>query len=256
MLLTDELPMDVTEFGMQLPPVPDHIQERVKSWGGNNANTPNVRIVSGTDPEIVEWCAGRWIPRYTFPQVETVHYAVWHKPDGTKKILTPAEAKIRQNSKKFKGIVIPVTQNNVKDNLIPRYFVEVFKSAEYFGNKETWDSFRMDTDLNGNPIDLMGEFPENGKYETWFCIEDVIVNEKGKPVKSVFRGLDDEVLEYIRLQIEDAKGRTLLQQHQKATEEARQRSVRVLEEIKSNIRDKISDRIDRIVQTPSTLRIK
>lgn len=250
------IPFDLAEFGIDIPLVPVEIQDRVAEWSGNTDGVPNVRIVRGTDPEIVDWCAGEWVPRYTFPEVETVNYAIWHKPDGTKKIMTPAEAKVMEGSPKIEGIILPVTETKVRDWLIPRYFVEVFRPASYFGNQEAWDSQRMMQNEDGTTVDLMGDFPENGQYETWFCIEDIETDTQGNIVKTKFRELDDEVLEYLREQIESGKNTTALEMHQKATLDWLAQNKKEEDEFRNTVKEILTDRIDRIVQTPSTARIK
>lgn len=254
--IDNEVPFDISEFGMDIPPIPEEIQEQLLEWGGNTEGIPNVRIVRGTDPEIVDWCAGEWIPRYTFPEVETVNYAIWHKPDGTKKIMTPAEAKVMDSSTKIEGIILPVTETKVRDWLIPRYFVEVFRPSSYFGNKEAWDSQRMIQNEDGTMVDLMGDFPENGQYETWFCIEDVDTDSSGKVTKTKFRALDDEVMETLREMIETGKTTTALEQHQKATRQWLDESKKNEDAFRQTVKDALNERIDRIVQTPSTARKK
>lgn len=256
MNIAQDLPLDFSELGSEIPPVPEHYQEMVARWGGSTGNTPNVRIVCGTDPTIVQWCGGQWVPKYSISEVEVVEYNVWHKPDGTKKIITPAEAKVLQSSNKLEGILLPVTERQVHDQLIPRYFVEVYRGPEYFGDREEWDKLRMGVDEEGRYIDMMGDFPENGDYETWFCVEDLELDYDGNPVHSKFRALDDDVMEYIREQIEIAKSQSLLEQHQKATEEFQDKQEAQKTKFKETIRGALEERIDRIMDIPSTTRIK
>ena len=252
--LNENLPFDETELGLEIPPVPEHYQSMVAEWGGNTEGVPNVRIVSGTDPLIVDWCGGQWIPRYSFPEVETVNYAIWHKSDGTKKIITPAEANVMGASTKIEGIILPVTETKVKDWLIPRYFVEVYKHPDYFGTREDWEENRYIQDEEGKTVDLMGDFPENGAYETWFCIEDVKIDDYGKVVASTFRGLDDEVMETIREHIHESKTKSGYQQAVEATDEWNETEAKKKEEFKSIVRDALEERIDRILDTPKNIR--
>lgn len=254
--INENIPFDESELGMEIPAVPEHYQELVARWGGNTGGVPNVRIVSGTDPAIVDWCAGQWIPRYSFPEVETINYSIWHKPDGTKKIITPAEAKVMDASPKVEGIILPVTETKVHDWLIPRYFVEVYKEPDAFGRKEDWEKERFMADDNGVLIDLMGDFPENGAYETWFCIEDLKTDELGNVVASTFRGLDDEVMETIREHIETAKNKTRFEQAVEATEEWNKAESKKQEDFKQIVRDALSERIDRIMDVPKNIRTK
>lgn len=254
--INEDIPFDETELGMEIPPVPEHYQELVAEWGGNTGGTPNVRIVSGTDPTIVDWCAGQWIPRYSFPEVETINYAIWHKPDGTKKIITPAEAKVMDASPKIEGIILPVSETKVKDWLIPRYFVEVYKSPDQFGKPEEWEKERFIRDENNALIDLMGDFPENGAYETWFCVEDLKADEFGNIVATGFRNLDDEVMETIREKIYIAKTKSNYEQAVEATIEWNEKEDKRKEEFKQTVRDAISERIDRIMDVPKNIRTK
>ena len=252
--MINDIPFDKSEFGTEIPPVPTHYQELVAEWGGNTDGMPNARIVAGTDTELLDWCALGWIPRYTQPEIEDFNYAVWNKPDGTKKILSPSEAVVIQKSKKFNGIILPITEKKVTDWLIPRYFVEIFRPAEYFGTKEAWEKVRMGQAEDGTIIDMMGEFPENGQYETWFCIEDLETDIAGRPVKSVFRGLDDGVMDFIREQIENAKLKSMLQIHQEKSLEQLAKNKKSEETLRTNVREKLRERIDRIVKTPSNIR--
>lgn len=254
--LNQELPFDETELGMQIPPVPDHYQAFVAEWGGNTEGVPNVRIVSGTDPEIVDWCAGEWVPRYSFPEIETLNYAVWHKIDGTKKIITPAEAKVMEASSKLDGIILPVTETKVRDWLIPRYFVEIYRPPYYFGAPEEWEKHRYFSDENGLPVDLMGDFPENGAYETWFCVEDLKVDERGKVIASTFRQLDDEVMEVIRENIVTAKTKSKYEQAVEATQEWNKNEENKVEKFRETVKEALAERIDRITDTPKSYRTK
>lgn len=256
MNINEEIPFDMSEFGMEVPPVPEEYQELVAEWGGNTGGVPNVRIVTGTDPTVVDWCAGEWIPRYSVPEVDTVEYAIWHKPDGTKKIMTPAEAKVMDSSKKIDGIILPVVETKVKDWLIPRYFVEVYRPADYYGNQVEWDKQRMSEGVNGEVIDLMGDFPENGQYETWFCIEDVETDEAGNVTMTKFRGLDDEVMEYLREQIHTAKNVSAYEQAVQATEDWNEKENTKKEQFRDTVKEILMERIDRITDTPSNIRIK
>ena len=256
MNISEDLPIDTSEFGSEIPPVPEHYQEMVARWGGSTGSTPNVRIVCGTDPKMVQWCGGQWVPKYTIPEVEVVEYHLWHKPDGTKKILTPAEARVLQDSKKLNGILLPVMERKVHDWLIPRYFVEIYRGPEYFGDREGWEKLRMGKDEEGRDIDMMGDYPENGDYETWFCIEDLELDHRGEPVRSKFRALDDDVLEFIREQIETAKNLTMLEQYQQATEEFEDKKETQRQKFKETIQGALEERIDRIMDIPSTTRIK
>lgn len=254
--INDSIPFDESELGMEIPPVPEHYQELVAGWGGNSGGVPNVRIVSGTDPTIVDWCGGQWIPRYSFPEVDTVEYAIWHKPDGTKKIITPAEANVMNSSKKIDGIILPVTETKVKDWLIPRYFVELYKQPEQFGPREQWEKERFIQGENGEFVDLMGEYPENGAYETWFCIEDLKVDEYGAVIASTFRALDDEVLETIREHIHVAKTKSNYELAVEATEEWHKAEHEKKEKFKEKVKDALAERIDRIMDVPKNIRTK
>lgn len=254
--INDSIPFDESELGMEIPPVPEHYQQLVAEWGGNSEGVPNVRLVSGTDPLIVDWCAGQWIPRYSFPEVDTINYAIWHKPDGTKKIITPAEANVMNSSTKIDGIILPVTETKVKDWLIPRYFVEVYRLPSYFGTRAQWEKERFVTGENGDFIDLMGEYPENGAYETWFCIEDLKVDEYGKVVASTFRTLDDEVMETIREHIHVAKTKSNYEQAVEATTEWHEAEAKKTKQFKENVKDALNERIDRIMDVSKNIRTK
>lgn len=252
----DNIPFDLSELGQDIPDVPEYYQELVARWGGNSGGVPNVRIVKGTDPSVVDWCAGEWVPRYSFPETETVNYAVWHKPDGSKKIITPAEAKVMENSSKVDGIILPVTETKVKDWLVPRYFVEIYRTPDHFGKPEDWEKNRFMADESGMLIDLMGDYPENGAYETWFCIEDFKIDEYGKVTASTFRSLDDEVMEVLREKIEASKSKSKYEQAVEATVEWHENEAKKESKFKETIKEALADRIDRIVDTPKNIRQK
>jgi hypothetical protein len=253
-MISNDIPFDWTEFGTGLPPVPDEIQKMVAEWGGFTEGYPNARLVSGTDPDLKEWCAGEWIPKYSVEEVESVEYYIWTKPDGTKKILSPKEFQV-VSKVKLKGIILPVRENKVFDHLIPRYILEVYRPSFYFGTKEVWNSVRYKEE-NGRRIDLLGDFPENGRYEQWFVIEDLEVDLQGKPVRSVFRGLDGETLEFIREMIQVSKTMTSLQQHQEATKQVAEQAEKREKEFKEDLRYALKDRIDKVVGTPKSTNIK
>jgi len=250
------IPFDLTEFGADIPEVPNEIQNMITDLGGSTNGFPNARLVRGTDPTLQVWCGKGWVPKYTLPEVDVVEFAILHQPNGQKKTLSLKEAEVFQNSKKLKGIITYSKQVSVKDNLIPRYFMEVYRPPEFFGNKESWDATRIGVSDEGEEVDFLGDFPENGDYETWFCIEDFETNLAGKPVLSKFRPIDDEVIQFIQEQIAEAKIKTRVEQHLENIRNQQEQERLDREARLSDLKDKIRDRIDRIVQTPSNIRRK
>lgn len=256
-----EVPFDLSEFGVDIPEIPQEYQELVAQWAGNTNGKPNARIVRGTDPELLDWCVKGWIPRYSFPEIDEVNYYVWHKPDGTKKILSPAEFHSYGNSKKLKekmkGIILPVKQTNVVDHLIPRYFVELYRPPWFFGNELTWERHRYTQDQEtGEMLDVMGEFPSEGQYETWFCIEELETDAFGKPLKSIFRPLDWNVMEFIKESIESVKLKSMAEQHLEKYLSDQKENEKRLETFKDNLKYNLNQRIGRIVGDGSNIRSK
>lgn len=241
------LAMDEREMSLsELPPVPSYFEEALLEAGGTCDGKPNVRIVSGLDPNIKEFYGGRWWLKYAFREHKTHHYTIWHKPDGSKKILSPKESEILGKQKNIQGILLPVVDEQILEYGIPRYYVEYFRPATYYGTPEAWNLVRYDTDENGNRHDLMGEFPHEGNYETWFCIEEPVI-EDGVVVKTKFRELDEIVLEYIKQEIERTKVQSAVARHNLNRKQVDENYVKQKEQLKENIKDIVADRIDRII---------
>jgi hypothetical protein len=233
----------------ELPPIPQHVIDEVTELGGNTHGKPNVRIVSGLDPSIVEWIGGGWWRVYASREHNPREYAILHRPDGSKKILTTAEASVYQKSSKLEGIIIPVKEDEITEHGIPRYFVEYYKPAEYFGSEAAWEEQRwIPNPEGGPPIDLMGEFPSEGRYETWFCIETAEEDEDGNFTgKTSFREIDDVALEYIKEKISEAKVSSAAEQHLKNRRESEAQMEQMEKKLKDDIADIVADRVDRLI---------
>lgn len=235
----------------ELPPIPEDFQREIQEAGGYTGKYPNLRVVSGLDPTLTEFVGGRYWLKYAFREHIKTEYAVWHKPNGEKKLLTPKEAQILGNSKKLQGIIIPTVETKILEYGIPRYFLEVYRPAEYYGTPEAWEFIRYDEDIEGKKHDLMGEYPYNGRYETWFCIEEPVL-ENGIVTGTKFRELDDIVLEFIKFKIEEDKTKTAQQQHQEVRQEIDAEYNEKRKKLKENITDIVEERIDRIIETPKS----
>lgn len=240
-ILLDEREMSMSE----LPSIPEYFTEALLEAGGTCNDLPNVRVVSGLDPTILEWIGGRWWRKYAFREHIVHEYTVLHKPDGTKHVLTPKEAEIVSKAK-LEGILIPVVDRKIIEHGIPRYFVEYYKPPETYGSPEAWEMARWEKGEDGKTIDLMGEFPKEGSYETWFMVETAI-EENGEVVKTVFRELDDIVLELIKTKIEEAKKFTPAEQHAALRKEVDEEYIQHQTDLKTEIKNIVADRIDRIV---------
>lgn len=239
----DEREMSLTE----LPPIPSEYQDRLVEAGGYCDEKPNVRIVSGLDPDLVEFYGGKWWRKYAFREHRVNEYTVWHKPDGTKKILSPKEAEVMGKMKNRQGLLLPVVDRQTIEHGIPRYFVEYYKPPELFGDPELWEQARFDPQEDGTMLDLMGPFPSEGMYETWFSIEEP-VEENGEIVQTKFRALDDIVMELILAKIEEAKARnSAAQQHTETRQEVNREYLEHKEKIKEDIKDIVSEHVDRLV---------
>lgn len=239
---------DETEMSMsELPLIPSWIQEALLEAGGTCDGKPNVRIVSGLDPDLVEFYGGRWWRKYAFRSHTQNRYTILHQPDGSKRILSPKEADIMGKQKNLRGILVPVVEDQILEYGIPRYFVEYYKPAEYFGNKEAWEHVRYEKDEDtGEWFDLMGEFPSDGVYETWFTIEEPVV-EDGRVVKTKFREVDEVILELIKFKIEEAKAHTAAAQHTALRKEVDAEYVQKKQKLKEDIADIVKDRVERII---------
>jgi hypothetical protein len=232
----------------ELPPIPEGFQEALTEAGGYCDNKPNVRVVSGLDENLVEFYGGKWWRKYAFREHRVNEYAVWHKPDGSKKILSPKEADILGRSKSLTGVILPVVDRQTIEYGIPRYFIEYYKPPELFGNPELWEAARFDPQDDGTILDLMGEFPSEGVYETWFAVEEPVIDEKTKVVTGTeFRKLDEIVLEFVIAKIEEVKTKSAAKQHAEVRAEVDQDYRDKKAQLKEDIADIVRDHVDRLI---------
>lgn len=241
----------------ELPPIDDYIVDAITEAGGKCGDVPNFRIVSGLDPNITEFIGGREWRVYAFRHHKHNDFLMYHEEGKEPRVISEAEADILNKSKKAKGIIIPKVQTHVEEFGIPRYFVEIYRPSEYFGTQEAWDAIRYEKDENDKWFDLMGEYPHQGRYETWFCLEEAVESTDGT-VKTKFKELDDVALEFILNMIERVllKQQSLVEQHREMREESFADFENEIKKAKENARDIVAERIDRLVETPSTLRRK
>lgn len=249
----DGTQFDESELQIQeLPPVPEWFQEQLNEIGGYCGDKPNLRIVSGLDPEIQEFFGGKWWRKYAFRIHDNMQYFIWRRSGEKDRILTPKEAQVISNSKKKEGILIPKVDERVIEFGIPRYFLEFYKPPHKFGDPDEWEKERWLMDETEGLIELMPPFPHEGDYETWFCIEEPVL-ENNKVVKTKFKELDEIVLEFIRFEVDKVKAqKTLAQAHIDNLKEGYEEKTKSLKPIKEEIKDRIKDRIDRIKETPKT----
>lgn len=232
----------------ELPPVPVWVEEALLEAGGTCNGFPNVRIVSGLDDSVTEWVGGRYWKKYAFREHFVNEYTIHHKPDGTKSILSPKEAEVLSKAKNLKGILIPVVDRKVIEHGIPRYFVEYYKPPEHFGSKELWEQARFDPQEDGTILDVMGSFPDNGAYETWFMIEEPDqIGENGEVISTKFREIDEIVVEFIKQKIEVAKTVSTTEQHASIRAEIDKEYRDHKDELKEDIKDIVKDRIHRLI---------
>lgn len=253
-LMFERSDFEITE----LPPVPEDFQKELEELGGYCNGFPNVRIVSGMDPEHVEFYGGKFWRKYAFREHNRKEYYTYTTPDQKKKILTVAEGKVYEKSPKLlkNGVLIPVIEHNVIEHGIPRYFVELYKPPIAFGSQEDWNLHRymMPDDPNnftGEFIDMLGEYPENGLYETWFCIEEPI-EENGKVVSTAFKAIDDEAKEFIRYMVETIKQRKAADVHRELVDEGAKTYLKEMEQMQEGVKEIVADRFDRLVGTPKS----
>lgn len=236
----------------ELPEISEKFQQEVAEIGGYNGTQPNLRVVSGLDPDLTDYYGGEYHLKYLLrSETETLEYYVLHKHGGGKRILTVIEAKAV--SPKL-GLVLPVVEKKVEEYGIPRYFVEILKPPSAFGTPEAWEANRYlaaeDNPATGQKVDLLGEFPENGLYETWFMIEEPVFNSDNEVESTTFGELNDSVLEFIKFKVNEAKETSLAQQHNQQIEKTQQNKKKLMQDFRETVKDSIKDRIDRIVQTP------
>lgn len=252
---SEGLVFDKSEMALQeLPPIPQWFQDQVNEVGGffdDDITKPNVRVVSGLDPNIIEFYGGGWHRKYVRRETHTFEYYIAHTKKGEKKILSPAEAKVFPKSM---GIVMPVVDKKITEYGIPRYFVELYKPPYAFGDRESWESVRYldkdePTNLAGVTLDMLGEFPEQGGYDTWFCIEEPIMRD-GKAVATKFRPLDEDVLIFIRYMVDKIKKESAEQQHLQVIEQRKKDWQKMISGIREDVKDIVKDRIDRLTETP------
>lgn len=250
---TEGMEFDESELQIQeLPPIPEWFVERLNEIGGFCGDKPNLRVVSGLDPNIQEFFGGKWWRKYAFRIHDDVQYFIWRRNNHKDKILTPKEAEIINKSKNKEGILIPKVDQKIIELGIPRYFLEFYKPPHKFGDPDEWEKERWVMDDDEGLIELMPPFPHEGDYETWFCIEDVELKD-GKPVKTKFRELDEVVLEFIRVEVEKVLNQqSLAKAHIESLQDSQEQKAKSLKPIKEEIKYRIKDRIDRIVETPKT----
>lgn len=239
----DEREMSLTE----LPPIPDFAVQEITEAGGTTNGKPNVRIVSGLDPDIVEWVGGRFWRVYAFREHNPKEYAILHQPNGDKRILTMAEAAVFAKSPKLQGVVIPVKEDDIIEHGIPRYFVEYYKPPEYFGLESLWEEHRYIEDDDGKKVDLLGEFPSEGRYETWFAIEEAEEVDGQFTGRTTFREIDDVVVELIKAKIEAAKTSSAAEQHLQSRMEADEQMAQTEKKLREDIADVVAEHVDRII---------
>lgn len=239
----DESELSLTE----LPEIPQWFSDTLTEAGGTTHEHPNVRVVSGLDPDMVEFVGGRFWKKYAFREHKVKEFAILHQPDGKKRVMTKAEGEVWNKSNKLKGIITFQVERDVIEHGVPRYFVEAYKPPEYYGSPEAWETVRWyQDDDSGKLIDLMGEFPSQGEYETWFCIEQPVLKD-GVIVSTKFRPLDEIVLEFIKLKIEDAKTKSAAEQHIESRTEIDADYIDKKKKVKDGIRDIVADRADRLI---------
>lgn len=252
----DSLVFDRSELSLEeLPPVPEWFQNQVNEAGGffdDDPTKPNVRVVSGLDPNIMEFYGGGWHRKYVRREVETYQYFVAQDKLGNRKYLTPAEAKTYP---KKLGIVLPMMEKKVTEHGVPRYFVELYKPPHAYGDPQSWEEARYldadePTNLEGKLLDMLGEFPEQGGYDTWFSIEEPVFDDNGKVIMTKFKPLDEDVLIFIKYMIEKARTDSMAKQHQDSHKKQAEDWKKMIDGIREDTKDIIKDRIDRIVGTP------
>lgn len=247
--LFNEKDLSLTE----LPPIPIEFQQTLQEAGGECNGFPNVRVVSGLDPDIQEYVGGRWWRKYAFREHHRTDYVLWHKPDGEKKLLSPKEADTiagmwKRKGKKPVGILQPIVDELIIEHGVPRYFVEFYKPPELFGTEEAWNHLRYNEGEDGKMIDLMGEFPKEGMYETWFAIEEAVVDPiSNEVVETKFRQLDDVALELILIKIDEAKKFTQSEQHLQLRKQVEEEEQKKIQETKQNIADIVASHADRLI---------
>lgn len=245
-------PFDVEELRYkELPPIPQWAIDRINEAGGFTGDKPNVRIVSGLDPAIQEFYGGKWWRTYAFREHVHSEFVIWHRQGKPDKILTPKEAEVIARSKNKEGILTPRLDTRVTEHGVPRYFVELYKPPQYFGEPEAWESIRYDKDENEKWFDLMGEFPHEGRYETWFCIEEA-VEENGNIIGTRFKDLDELAVGLIIEKIEEAKNKTMAEKHKEIRHEAYYDTQKAIAEAKDNVREIVREHADRLVGTPKS----
>jgi len=237
----------------ELPAIPDWFIESLNEIGGFCEEKPNLRIVSGLDPEVKEFYGGKWWLKYAFREHKHTDYVIWHRQGKPEKILTPKEAEVIAKSKKKEGIFIPQISVEVKEYGVPRYFLEIYKPPEAFGTPEAWEQIRYDKDENDKWFDLMGEFPYDGMYDTWFCIEEPVFDKDNKIVGTKFKELDEDVLEVIRVKVDEIKNKSAVQRHAEMRQEVDDDYKKMIADSKEEIKEIVKERIDRLVETPKSV---
>lgn len=168
------------ETNIKLPAPPEWFQKMLTNVGGRHRNgKPYLRVVSGLDPTLQEWYGGSWHLKYR-SKVETKKELVGYSirfPDGTQTMLPPSTT--NEELDKIGGVCLVHIEERTTEHGIPRYIVETYRAPEDFGSPEEWEEERYWSAFDpknptGETIDLMGEFPREGRYDEWMRIEEEV----------------------------------------------------------------------------------
>jgi len=99
----------------------------------------------------------------------------------------------------------------------------------------------------------MGEFPYDGRYDTWFCIEEPVFDKDNKIVGTKFKELDEDVLEVIRVKVDEIKNKSAVQRHAEMRQEVDDDYKKMIADSKEEIKEIVKERIDRLVETPKSV---
>lgn len=197
-----------------LPEIPKDFQEKLKTLGGEKNGFPLLRVVSGLDPEQTIFAAGQFHRKYVSAKDHVTRLdrmKIVSKRTQKEETITAVEGVRRMllnrdltltNLAKFNYTVIPFVTEETVEYGIPRYIVEKYKEPQDFGSPEQWETNRYidkndKENAQGETIDVLGEFPREGRYEYFCRIEDVLVDDNGQ-VYTEFKPLTEQTFEEVK----------------------------------------------------------
>lgn len=197
-----------------LPPVEKEFNEKLAELSGYTNGKPKLRVVSGLDPNQTIFAAGKLRRKYvsvrdTIERFDSMKVFNKRTKESSVMLANEAYKKMIINKDlslttlgKTNYVVVPFAESEIIEYGIPRYVVEKYRPADSFESPEAWESSRYlekndSTNPTGSRIDILGEFPSEGRYEFFCYVEDTLVDNDGQ-VFTEFKPLTEQTYEEIK----------------------------------------------------------